>query len=174
MFNKSHRGGAAETPDVAPPERPAPPSGKTRRIATIGAATRVEGDIVGDEDLHIEGRVTGRVECKQSAVTIGGEGEVNGDVFAHAMSVAGRVEGRLIVAHKVTLRDSARVTGTIICPCLVLEDGGVFHGSVDMDPDNAILAEAFDDDHAASASTPAMSVPVAADDGGDDEVDERS
>ncbi|GGX82435.1 hypothetical protein GCM10007160_07280 [Litchfieldella qijiaojingensis] len=91
----------------------------------------------------IEGQVNGTIEFKHNTITIGNEGDVQGDVFAHTLYVAGKVEGRLIAAHKVTIRHSAQVTGTIISPCLVLEDGAIFHGSIDMDPDNQILTGAF-------------------------------
>ncbi|PMR71316.1 bactofilin family protein [Halomonas heilongjiangensis] len=115
------------------------------RIATIGPESSVEGNVSGEEELLIEGRVKGRVECKNHPITIGSEGNVVGDVFAQTLYVAGCVEGRLIASHQVTIHRSARVTGTIISPRLALEEGGVFHGSIDMDPEHEVLVAAFGD-----------------------------
>lgn len=139
------------------------------RIATIGPDSTVEGNVSGEEELLIEGRVKGRVECKNHPITIGSEGNVVGDVFAQTLYVAGRVEGRLIASHQVTIHRSAQVTGTIISPRLALEEGGVFHGSIDMDPEHEALVAAFGD-----ASPPGPLVGTTVSDAqlhGEDEAD---
>jgi len=35
--------------------------------------------------------------------------------------------------------------GTIITPCLALEDGAAFQGNIDMDSENEVLRSAFDE-----------------------------
>ncbi|WP_262927342.1 bactofilin family protein [Phytohalomonas tamaricis] len=124
-----------------------------RSMALIGPTTHIEGDIVGEEDLTIEGQVKGIIEFKANTVTIGSKGNVQGDVFAHTLHVSGEVKGRLIASGKVTVHHGARVAGTIISPCLVLEDGSIFHGSVDMDPEHELLSEAFGTTPSASDET---------------------
>ncbi|MFB9869533.1 bactofilin family protein [Vreelandella sulfidaeris] len=149
MFNKAKH---ATTEDnaktlVAPETRPASSSGPSSRpsLSVIGSQTQVEGDINSDEDLTIEGRVSGVITCKQHTVTLGANGYVNGDVFAHTLHVSGEINGNLVVLNRATIHKGAQVSGTIIAPCLVLEDGSVFHGSIDMNPNNEILKSAFND-----------------------------
>ncbi|MBD3897174.1 polymer-forming cytoskeletal protein [Halomonas sp. ML-15] len=124
------------------PTRDEPRSG-SGRPATIGAHTSIEGSVIGEEELIIDGQVVGTVEFKRNTVSIGTDGRVEGDIFAQTLHVAGSVEGRLIASHKITVHHTAQITGTIITPCLVLEDGAVFQGSIDMDAENDVLRAAF-------------------------------
>ena len=150
MFNKaknsSHEHKSA-TPVPAETHSPAVPRATTSSarpsLSVIGGHTQVEGDINSDEDLTIEGRVRGIITCKQHTVTLGANGYINGDVFAHTLHVSGEIIGNLVVLHRATIHKGAQVSGTIVAPCLVLEDGSVFHGSIDMDPDNDILTSTF-------------------------------
>ncbi|PAU75412.1 bactofilin family protein [Halomonas salipaludis] len=132
------------------PSRDEPRSGNGRP-ATIGAHTSIEGSVVGEEELIIDGQVVGTVEFKRNTVSIGNDGRVEGDIVAQTLHVAGSVEGRLIASHKITVHHTAQISGTIITPCLVLEDGAVFQGNIDMDAENDVLRSAF----GGSVSTPA-------------------
>ena len=114
------------------------------RPAIIGAHTSIEGSVIGDEELIIDGQVTGTVEFKRNSVSIGKAGSVKGDIYAQTLHVAGNVEGRLIASEKVTVHRSAHIVGSIITPCLALEDGAVFRGDIDMNSENEVLRSAFD------------------------------
>ncbi|MCA1771695.1 MAG: polymer-forming cytoskeletal protein [Halomonas sp.] len=111
--------------------------------SVIGSNTQVHGDINSDEDMTIEGQITGIVICKQHTVTLGKNGSLSGDAYAHTLRVSGSVDGNLTALHKITVHDGAHVTGTLTTPCLVLEDGSVFHGSIDMNPDNDVFTSVF-------------------------------
>ncbi|WP_231489549.1 bactofilin family protein [Billgrantia saliphila] len=112
-------------------------------VSVVGSHTRVQGDIDADEDLTVEGYVKGTITCKQNTVTLGTSGQIIGDVYAHTLHVSGEVEGNLVASHRATIHKGANVKGTIVAPCLVLEDGSAFHGSIDMDPDSDALKSAF-------------------------------
>ncbi|MBT2785562.1 MULTISPECIES: polymer-forming cytoskeletal protein [unclassified Halomonas] len=152
MFNKAKNAPPEnKTSTLIPPDtrssatQGTPTSSARPSLSVIGAHTQVEGDINSDEDLTVEGRVSGIITCKQHTVTLGANGYINGDVFAHTLHVSGEVIGNLVVLHRATIHKGAQVSGTIVAPCLVLEDGSVFHGSIDMDPDNEVLKSAFGD-----------------------------
>lgn len=112
-------------------------------VSLIGGHTRVQGDIDADEDLTVEGHVEGTITCKQNTVSLGNSGHIRGDVYAHTLHVSGKVEGNLVASHRATIHKDADVRGTIVTPCLMLEDGSTFHGSIDMDPDSDTLKRAF-------------------------------
>ncbi len=111
--------------------------------SVIGTHTRVQGDIEADEDLTVEGHVKGTITCKQHTVTLGTSGQIIGDVYAHTLHVSGEVEGNLVASHRATIHMGANVRGTLVTPCLMLEDGSTFHGAIDMDPDSDTLKNAF-------------------------------
>lgn len=100
--------------------------------ATIGRSITIKGEVSGDEDLLIQGRVDGTVDLKQHSVTVGGEGKVNANITGRVVTVEGEVEGDLQAEEQVILRNSARVQGDIQAPRVVLEDGASFRGLVDM------------------------------------------
>ncbi|HEX6307096.1 MAG TPA: polymer-forming cytoskeletal protein [Longimicrobiales bacterium] len=117
----------------APPtyERPAPGRMSDER-ATIGRSITIHGEVTGDEDLLIQGRVDGSVNLKQHSITVGPEGEVKADITARVITVEGTVKGNLKADEQAVLRSSAIVEGDITAPRVVLEDGARFRGGVDM------------------------------------------
>jgi cytoskeletal protein CcmA (bactofilin family) len=116
---------------VARNETPAA-SGRSRGPAIIGSSITIRGEVTGDEDLLIEGRVDGSVDLKQHSVTVGPEGLVKAGITARIVTVEGTVEGDLLAEEQVVLRGTARVQGDITAPRVVLEDGANFRGGVDM------------------------------------------
>ena len=129
--NPSH-----QEPASAPP-RPAAPPAETRRAeratATVGPSIFIKGDLSGDEDLVIEGRVEGKIDLKQHNVTIGKNGRVHADVFGNTVVVEGEVDGNLFALQQAILRQSGAVRGNITAPRVMLEDGSRFRGSIDME-----------------------------------------
>jgi cytoskeletal protein CcmA (bactofilin family) len=121
--------GRAEPPQER--ERDVAAAGSGAR-ATIGRSITIRGDVTGEEDLVIEGRVEGSVDLKQHSVTIGPQGEVKADIKGRVVTVEGRVEGDLHADEQVILRGTARVQGDISAPRVMLEDGAHFRGGVDM------------------------------------------
>ncbi len=142
MFNKKDSHSETESPRPAP-EPPARREASPGSRAVIGASIHVDGTLRGNEDLVIEGKVKGTVELKQNSVTIGAQGEVKADVYAHTIFVDGSMEGNLVAAERIVIRKSARIRGSITAPRVSLEDGARFNGSIDMDPESEALAKAF-------------------------------
>lgn len=100
--------------------------------ATIGRSITVRGEVTGDEDLLIQGRVEGTVDLKQNSVTVGPDGEVKADISGRVVTVEGSVEGNLRAEEQVVLRSTGRLQGDISAPRVTLEDGAYFRGGVDM------------------------------------------
>lgn len=120
-------------PDPIPyPEPVAPTRGAPVERATIGKSITIRGEVTGDEDLLIQGRIDGSVNLKQHAVTVGREGHVKADIFGRVITVEGQVEGNLTAEEQVVLRGSGALQGNITAPRVVLEDGARFRGGVDM------------------------------------------
>lgn len=115
----------------ARPERSAAGSGSAG-TAALGPSLSIKGEVTGDEDLVIQGRLDGSVDLKQHAVTVGPEGEVSADIVARVVTVEGRVDGNINAGEQAVLRKTAVVHGDIKAPRVVLEDGARFRGGVDM------------------------------------------
>ncbi len=109
-------------------------TGRSGDVAVIGSSIHINGDLRGDEDLRIEGNVSGTVELKNSVLTIGKEGKVKAGVYAKAIAVDGETKGDLYATERVSVHVNARVQGNIIAPKVSIEEGAHFKGSIEMDP----------------------------------------
>jgi cytoskeletal protein CcmA (bactofilin family) len=125
---------AASAPSPAP-SSPAPAEAPRRsgNSATIGPSIFIKGDLSGEEDLVIEGRVEGKVDLKQNNVTVGKNGRVRADVFGKVVIVEGEVDGNVFAREQAILRQEGAIRGNITSPRVVLEDGSRFKGSIDME-----------------------------------------
>jgi cytoskeletal protein CcmA (bactofilin family) len=104
------------------------------RAAVIGPGIYVNGDISGDENLVIEGKVDGKIRLPGHQVDVGQNGRVNADITAKVIKIAGEIRGDLNGMEKVVILQSGNVHGNIVAPRMTLEDGAIFKGSIDMDP----------------------------------------
>lgn len=138
MWKKPNSGDSLEErPSVAAPPRPAPISPvKPPAAARIGSTLFLKGDLQGEEDLVIEGRIEGKISIRQANVTVGEKGPVEADIEASSIEVAGLVKGNLTGADRVVLLESGRVEGNITARSVSLENGCHFKGSIDMQSDS--------------------------------------
>ena len=119
---------------AAQASHPAPLSGAERREAAgIGPSISIVGDVSGDEDLTILGRVEGKIDLPKHSVTIGQGGRVKADIHAKSVSVAGEVHGNLVAGEQIVIRKTATMLGNLTAPRVGLEDGCCFRGSVEME-----------------------------------------
>lgn len=105
-----------------------------RTAAVIGSTITIKGDITGDENLVIEGKVDGTVNLNGKDVTVGEAGKVSANVSASVVRIDGEVEGDIEGLQKVVISRTGRVKGNIVAPRVTLEEGAKFKGSIDMDP----------------------------------------
>jgi cytoskeletal protein CcmA (bactofilin family) len=126
------------TTSSAPAPSPSPIQNEPPRMATgratIGPSIFIKGDLSGEEDLVIEGRVEGKVDLKQNNVTVGKNGRVKADVFGKVVVIEGEVDGNVFAREQAILRQSGAIRGNITAPRVILEDGSRFKGSIDMEP----------------------------------------
>ena len=123
--------------ESTPPRSTSSSAPVSRDAAVIGPSIHIDGDVRGEEDLLIEGEVSGTVQLKSNSLTIGPQGKVRADVYAHSIYVDGYVEGDLFGSERVHIRKSAQVKGNVTSPRVSVEDGAKFKGAIEMDPQAA-------------------------------------
>jgi len=101
-------------------------------MTTLGPSLTVSGDITSQEDITVHGTVKGTITMQQGVLVIAPQGKVEAAVDGSIITVQGTVSGDLSATGKLELTDTAKVDGTIITPALVLREGAVFNGMVDM------------------------------------------
>ncbi len=110
------------------------PAAAGRDVAVIGGSIQINGDLRGNEDLRIEGDVSGTVRLENSALTIGKGGKVKAGVYAKSIAVDGETKGDLHATECVSIHANAKVQGNIIAPRVSIVEGAHFKGSIEMDP----------------------------------------
>lgn len=137
MFDK-HKSNKPESPrQQVPTQEPVTGSqakATSGHAAVIGPGIRINGDISGDDNLVIEGRVDGKIRLKDHQVEVGQNGKVKADIIAKVVRIAGEVRGDVTGIEKVVISRTGNVHGNIVAPRMTLEDGALFKGSIDMDP----------------------------------------
>ena len=108
----------------------------------IGPSIKIKGEVSGDEDLLIQGRVEGTISLKAHEVIVGESGQVFADILAKTIKIDGKVQGDITGTENVVISKLGNVRGNIIAPRVLLEDGAVFKGSIDMDPGDTVVKAA--------------------------------
>jgi cytoskeletal protein CcmA (bactofilin family) len=102
-----------------------------RTAAWIGKALRIEGRIVSQENLTIDGQIDGTIEVGDHNLMIGPGAAVKADLTAKTITISGAVTGNVLATDKVHLQATGSVDGDITTPRLIMADGAVIKGRVD-------------------------------------------
>jgi cytoskeletal protein CcmA (bactofilin family) len=97
-------------------------------MGTLGKTIVVKGELIALEDLTVEGRIEGPIVCEGCAVTIAESADIAGDVLARDITVFGRFAGQLVATEVVDVRAEAIVTGRVVTPRFILNEGARFNG----------------------------------------------
>jgi cytoskeletal protein CcmA (bactofilin family) len=126
------REAATTKPEPAVPAAPSKGAVVNPQRAVIGPSISVKGELIGDEDLVVEGKVEGVVRLKQHHLVIGTSAEIDATLEAKSIRIEGQVRGDVVATERVELAAGSALTGDITAPRMVIADGARFKGSVDM------------------------------------------
>jgi cytoskeletal protein CcmA (bactofilin family) len=146
LFNPKDRGDAPEAPQRGAAQRPAapgtvakstrqnqePPTQGGNHVANIGKSISIKGDLTGNEDMVIEGKVEGKVDLPNNQLTVGANGTVRAEISAKAVVVVGRVAGNVNGSERVEIQGTGVVEGDVSAPRLVVAEGAVLNGAIQM------------------------------------------
>jgi len=118
-------------PAVVQPE-PAPSVAAARAESRLGKSIVFKGEIHGGEDLYVDGEVHGKIHLKENRLTVGPNGKVHADVSARFITIQGFLKGDLKAQEKVDIRKTGSVEGQLVTAGIMIEEGAVFRGSIDI------------------------------------------
>jgi cytoskeletal protein CcmA (bactofilin family) len=98
--------------------RKAPPS-------IISADLHIVGDIEGDGELHIDGRVDGNIRCE--SLTVGEQGQVEGKIVVTTLKLLGTITGS-VRAQAVSMMKTARMIGDVAHQKIEIDAGAMVDG----------------------------------------------
>lgn len=99
--------------------------------SVIGKTLWVKGEVTSDEEVYIEGNIQGKINIKHRVV-VGKNGVVNADIEAREVIIKGIVNGNVRGSYKVEIVPEGVLNGNILSQRVVLAEGAVFKGNIDM------------------------------------------
>jgi cytoskeletal protein CcmA (bactofilin family) len=101
-------------------------------VTIVGQGAKLEGTVVSAGSLRIDGQIKGQVNA-EGDVMLSPQSQVEADIRAQNVSIAGRFKGSIVVKGRAELARGGRVDGNITSKTLVIEEGAVFQGQSIMD-----------------------------------------
>jgi cytoskeletal protein CcmA (bactofilin family) len=97
----------------------------------IGQTILVKGNLQGDEDLTVQGRIEGAIHLTKTLI-IEPTGVVKADVSVCNANISGIMVGNVQATDSVEISESGRMVGDIRAPRVIINEGALFKGQVDM------------------------------------------
>lgn len=94
----------------------------------IDKDTEITGDIRFKDSFRIDGKFKGKILSGTSLI-IGETGNVEADIEVGSLSINGNVKGNMTAGELIEIFSQGKVTGKIVTPKLIIEEGAFFQGS---------------------------------------------
>lgn len=104
---------------------------RSHTVSVLGMGMTVTGDISGEGELRIEGRVEGSVST-DGCVIVEASGEVLGDIEAAEIIASGKVSGKITSSGSVRLQSGCVIAADVEAATICLEEGGIVNGRLNM------------------------------------------
>ena len=97
----------------------------------VGQTILVKGNLEGDEDLTVQGRIEGSINLSRTLI-VEPNGVVKADVTVSNAVISGVMVGNLTASDSVEIAETGRMVGDIKAPRVIIVEGALFKGNVDM------------------------------------------
>ena len=99
--------------------------------SVLSEKVKIEGEIQGDEDLHVEGRFKGAIKLNGN-VFVSKNGAVEADVEANSVVIQGKVTGNVVARSQLEIQSSGQLLGDCTAQSIDIKEGAVFDGRLNM------------------------------------------
>ncbi len=100
----------------------------------IGADTKLEGTLITRSSVRIDGTIVGGVVA-DGTVILSQNGQIQGNVIAENIVVAGVLDGNLTIKDKTNIEPTGEVYGDINTSRILIDEQSVFQGKCNMNVD---------------------------------------
>jgi cytoskeletal protein CcmA (bactofilin family) len=100
--------------------------------AIIGRGTTIIGSIHSGQDLILDGELEGELDVENRSLTIGPHGKVTANAKAREVDIQGNMTGNIESSGKTCIRSSGSLVGDVVTRGIVIENGAVFRGNLEI------------------------------------------
>ena len=97
----------------------------------LSKQVKVEGEIEGNEDLHVEGELIGAIKIAGN-IFVGQSGNVKADVEADNVVIQGKIHGNVVARKQLEIQSSGQLLGDCTAQSIDIKEGAVFDGRLNM------------------------------------------
>jgi cytoskeletal protein CcmA (bactofilin family) len=123
---------------------PALPGSAIRTPASLGPGLKIEGELIGHEDLKIEGKIEGAISLGGYRLNVGNTAHIHANIVAREVVVAGEVIGNVNAPDRIELKKGGSIVGDLTTARLVIEDGAFFKGAIEIGRSNTQVGADLD------------------------------
>jgi len=98
----------------------------------IGKGIIIKGRMQSEEDVFLNGEMEGDLNIENCRLTIGPDGNVAANARAREVDISGTLTGNVESSEKTCIRSSGRLTGDVKTRGIVIEEGALFKGNVEI------------------------------------------
>ena len=109
----------------------ASPAVSSGSINSLVSGTNVEGTIIANSDIRIDGSLKGKLDCS-GRVIIGPDGSVDGEIKCQNAVIEGTFSGNITVTDLLNVRETANIQGDVVTSKLLVQPGAVYNVSCSM------------------------------------------
>ncbi len=106
--------------------------------ARLSSDAQIEGTIKFDGSMRIDGNVKGEISTENGELVVSESGIINATITTKNAVIGGHVDGNIIVSDKVVLKKKAHLIGDLQAKTLAIEEGAVFVGRCNVNPEGVI------------------------------------
>ncbi len=123
--SKTEKGRSEADTSAAPGRVPAPDRAQT----FLDEGCELSGRLRFEDSVEIGGKIDGEIECGKT-VAIASAADIRASISAECVVISGAVAGDIVARRKITLHETAHVTGDMRTAGIVIEEGARFKGSI--------------------------------------------
>lgn len=97
----------------------------------IGPGSEFKGDLEATGIVRVDGSFFGRISSKGDVI-IGEDGNVQGEVIARNVMIAGNVEATVTCTNKLEIKASGKLMGNCTVSSIEIDEGAIFKGQCEM------------------------------------------
>jgi cytoskeletal protein CcmA (bactofilin family) len=98
----------------------------------VGGTSALTGEINFKGMMRVDGQLSGRVNSADGTLIVSSGGRVEAQIAVAVARINGSVEGDITATERIELGRTARVSGNLQTPALVVEEGAIFEGGCRM------------------------------------------
>jgi cytoskeletal protein CcmA (bactofilin family) len=144
-----------ETVDVSSSNGGLEPYGLEPKATVLARDDVISGRLQVRGGGQVLGNFSGQIEC-DGDLMIGPEAHVEADIHSTRVTIAGFVRGSVVAVTRLKITTTGRLEGDAKVGALVVQEGGVHHGVIQVHPEGVP-----DSEYATISDTPARPAVVA-------------